>query len=492
MSARQFLIHWLSQVAGRLRMIRSIHAGATVTFWLLGLVTLYQVLRVAIPHTEVVQALVPLLVIAGVAVVGYGATRAAGGASLSEAAGVADQKANLRDQLKSAYWFAQLPASQPVVEALVQRASQTARERIPQEILPLQVPRSAWGSLGLALLVGILAALPPQWAHSVKTPESSAQAAKGAQKDAIPQQGPQVIAQGMASEGPAAARSGPRASAGMAREDEVSQEDTDSRGAAGDRQSDDVPKRPAEGDAVAGSGGTVGTRAAQNTQRESPSEWLGSVISRLKEMVAQDDTEGEDSAPEGSAQGVARAARADNGRTADTGSANPSPEYRKAERSENSNMALNSLGGIGPRNTLAGEGDGEEQSGRNNSNAGPLGQRVGTSRAGAGDDGDAPQGDPGGNSEATPVLGKKTQRLAMQLRRVAAQSKSSPDARDEDEGTPEAFFSATRSQAARVDVQEAQVTQSVARAEATSAEQTPLAYRALVKDYFLTQHRKEK
>ncbi|MSQ59166.1 MAG: hypothetical protein EXR36_05845 [Betaproteobacteria bacterium] len=494
MSARQFLILWLSQVAGRLRMIRGIHAGASVTFWLLGILVLYQVLRGVIPYPEV-QALLPLLVIAAVAATGYGAMRMIRTASLSEAAGVADQKANLRDQLKSAYWFAQLPCVQPAVELLVQRASRAARERHPREILPLQVPKSAWGSLGLMLVVAILAAWPPQWARSVKMPESSAVAARNASKptNLAPATGP--AAGGMTSQGTSPTRATTPESAGSVHNEEASDEDKDSKGAADDGQRDDAPRQAAAGETAAGAGGTPGTRSVQNSQRESPTEWLGSVISRLKEMIAQDDGKGEDFAPEGSAQGVARAARADNGRNADTGSANPSPEYRKAERSENSNMALNSLGGMGPRNTVAGEADneaGEEQSGRNNSNAGPLGQRVGTSRAGAGDEGDAPRGDPGGNAEAAPVLGNKTQRLAMQLRRVTAQSKSSSEARDEEEGTPEAFFSATRSQAARAEMREVEGTVSAVRAEAAHTEETPLAYRAVVKDYFLTQHRKEK
>ncbi len=493
MSERQFLIQWLSQVARRLRLIRNLNAGAAITFCLLGVAALYQVLRVIIPYTEVVQAMLPLLALAAFGVIAAGLYRMARPASLTEAACVADQRANLHDQLKSAYWFMQMPTGQPAVEALMQRASRTAEQRQPREFLPLQVPKSAWGSLGLALVVGILAWWSPQWTYSLKAEESAAAVAmRSARNNANPASGTQFAPQGMVSQWVATSPNTRSVGGASNANDPLSDESTDSKGAADERLGGDDPKPAPPGKKEEGPGGTPNRRSAQNSQRESPAEWLGSVISRLKEMMAQDDSAGENAAPEGSAQSGTRMAQADNGRNSDAGSANPTPEYRNAERSENSNMAMNSLGGIGPRNAIPGEGEAEEQSGRNNSNSGPMGQRVGTSRGGAGEEGDAPRGNPGGDSESTSVLGKKTQRLAMQLRRVPAQSKSSSEARDEDEGTPEAFFSATRSQAARVEAQDVEATPRAARAEATSDGQTPLAYRTVVKDYFLTQHRKEK
>ena len=179
---------------------------------------------------------------------------------------------------------------------------------------------------------------------------------------------------------------------------ELSEEGADLKGAVDERPGGHDSKPAPAGEAGQGSDGRPTRGSAQNSMRESPSEWLGSVISRLKDMMAQEDANGEDVSPQGSAQGAARMAQADNGRNSDAGSVNPTPEYRNAERPENSNMAMKSLGGIGPRNALPGEGAaGEEQSGRNNSNSGPMGQRVGTSRGGAGDDCDQhqPSGWPG-------------------------------------------------------------------------------------------------
>ncbi len=496
MSERQFLILWLSRFAGRLRLIRRLRAGATITFWLLVIAALYQVLRAMIPYTEVMQALSRLLAIAAVGIVAYGLYRMARPTSLTQAASAADQAANLRDELKSAYWFVQAPAGQPAVELHMQRASRTAKQRDPRQILPLRIPKSAWGSLGLALLMGVFAWWSPQWAYSIKNGagDSKALAILGTSVKPAASASSNNVAGGQGrSQEPPIPRSTKALSRSSAENDSPGDTDTDSKGAVDARLSGDGLAPPA-GAAQSASSGTPTRRAAQNLPRESPSQWLGSVISRLKDLMQQGDeqTRSDDAAPEGSAQRGTRMAAAENGRNTDAGSSNPSPQYRDAERSGNTDMRLNSLGGTGPRNTLAGEGAGEEQSGRNNSNSGAMGQRVGTSRGGAGDEGDAPRGDPGGASESTPVLGRKTQRLAMQLKRVPTHSKSRSDAGDEDEGTPEAFFSATRSQASRVEPQGAEATPRATRSESTQTEQTPLAYRAVVKDYFLTQHRKEK
>ncbi len=497
MSERQFLIHWLSQVAGRLRLIRRLHALGTVTLWLLGIVTLYEILRALISQPQVVQALTPLLVLSALGAVGYGVFRMARVTSLTEAASVADQAANLSDQLKSAYWFAHTPTDQPAVELLLQRASRTAHQRDPRQILPLQIPGSAWGSVALALIIGALTWWSPQLAYSIKEGggESKAVAMRGGKQAATSSS---VVAHNDAGEAAqdAAMMRGTKLANGplSAHASESSAEEGESKGST-DERTGEADSQPAPAGASAASGSAApGKGSGQNAQAESPSEWLGSVLSRLKDMMQQgrEQSPGDDLAAEGEALAGARMSPAENGRNSDAGARNPTPEYRNADRGGGSDMRMNSLGGIGPRNTLAGEGTGEEQSGRNNSNSGAMGQRVGTSRGGAGDEGDAPRGNPGGESESAPVLGRKTQRLAMQLKKVPTQSRSTPGAAAEDEGTPEAFFSATRSQASRVDLEHVEGAPRAVRNDALRSEQTPLAYRTVVKDYFLTQHRKEK
>lgn len=495
MSERQLLIHWLSQVAGRLRLIRTVQTLASLTLWWLALAAVYLALRASIPQREVLQALTPLIILSALGIAAYGVFRLARGTSLGEAADAADHAARLSDQIKSAYWFLRSPTDMPVVEVLMARAAHTVSRHDPQRLLPMTMPRAAWGSLTLALVVAALFWWSPVPAYSVKADDGrsfavAAQTAKGVKS---------VAGRGETAEGtgdaPLDRTSHGRAPVNSAFNDPQNDSAEDDRASAGEERGFGGGLIPAAASeqppAEAGSGAR---RGAQNRATESPSEWLGSVISRLKEMMNQEEprSPGEASAPSGEGLDGARMGAADNGRRDDGGAANPTPEYRDADRSGLNDIRMNALGGLGPRNTIAGEGSGEEQSGRHNSNSGALGQRVGTSRAGAGDDSAAPRGNPGGEGESAPVLGKKTQRLALQLKRAVTQAKNPSPQQEDDEGTPEAFFSATRAQAARVQLQAVQASSQSAPGETMAGEQTPLAYRAVVKDYFLTQHRKEK
>ena len=98
------------------------------------------------------------------------------------------------------------------------------------------------------------------------------------------------------------------------------------------------------------------------------------------------------------------------------------------------------------------------------------------------------QGRSAGDAASDPVLGRRTLRLAAQLQRVRVEHNDG----EQDEGTPEAFYAATRAQAARLDYQTVTARPRATNEESLDAEQMPLAYRAAVKKYFLTEHAKEK
>jgi len=86
------------------------------------------------------------------------------------------------------------------------------------------------------------------------------------------------------------------------------------------------------------------------------------------------------------------------------------------------------------------------------------------------------------------VLGKPTLRLAAQLQRLSAGTAHNEPAA----GAAEGFYAATQAQAARLDFTPAQLAETSAGEAALTREQVPVAYRASVKRYFLTEHGKER
>ena len=123
-----------------------------------------------------------------------------------------------------------------------------------------------------------------------------------------------------------------------------------------------------------------------------------------------------------------------------------------------------------------------QESGKANLNASNRGVRLDVSQMGPGGDDTPPDRPSAGDSE--PVLGKPTQRLAAQLRQVAAGAAHS----DQDPGTGEGLPAATQAQAARVEFAATQASTRAASEAALTRSQVPVAYRASVKRYFVQQH----
>ena len=115
-----------------------------------------------------------------------------------------------------------------------------------------------------------------------------------------------------------------------------------------------------------------------------------------------------------------------------------------------------------------------------------MGMRVNTSQAGAGGEDTPPDTPSEGIGE--PVLGKPTLRLAAQLQRLAT---SGAPQNDLGSASSEGFYAATQAQAARLDFAGAQGPEHSVSEAALGREQVPMAYRASVRRYFLTEHDKE-
>lgn len=83
-----------------------------------------------------------------------------GGRQLARAAGVADMRAGLNDEIKSAYWFMRQDHSSPWIEHLVRRAASTARTLDPRGLVPVAIPKRFGIALALFTLLQLLALVP--------------------------------------------------------------------------------------------------------------------------------------------------------------------------------------------------------------------------------------------------------------------------------------------------------------------------------------------
>ena len=113
---------------------------------------------------EVAPLLVPVSVPSGGLIVAAGSAAFTafllwsqiGGRQLERAAGVADLRAGLNDEIKSAYWFMRQDDSSPWTDLLVGRAAETARRLDPRGLVPVTIPKR----FGVALvLFGLLEAM---------------------------------------------------------------------------------------------------------------------------------------------------------------------------------------------------------------------------------------------------------------------------------------------------------------------------------------------
>ncbi len=173
MSDHEILLRWLASAAARLGWSRRMRELGGLACALVALRLLPEVLEILGVPSPVLSALTPLLVIAALAVVALSAWRLASPTTLAHAAGAADTRAGLKDQLRSAHWFAQRGARDAFVELLVARASQTVEQLDARRLFPMAAPRSVLTALALALFTGLLAWFSPRFALPV-TPDAVA------------------------------------------------------------------------------------------------------------------------------------------------------------------------------------------------------------------------------------------------------------------------------------------------------------------------------
>ena len=80
---------------------------------------------------------------------------------LGIAAGVADKRGDLHDELKSAYWFMRQDYRTGWTDAQVERAARTAGGLEIRKLVPTVLPQRLWGALALGAILLALSWVPP-------------------------------------------------------------------------------------------------------------------------------------------------------------------------------------------------------------------------------------------------------------------------------------------------------------------------------------------
>jgi hypothetical protein len=86
--------------------------------------------------------------------------------TLEDAALSVDARANLHDELKSAYWFINSPRSSDWIQAQIDRAAASARNLNVEGLYPRQIPKTSYIAAGMVLLFVGLNFVPLPWNHN--------------------------------------------------------------------------------------------------------------------------------------------------------------------------------------------------------------------------------------------------------------------------------------------------------------------------------------
>jgi hypothetical protein len=164
MSDKEIIVASLQRIERRIRINRLLHEltlGAILFFafpLLLKVWDLFDPLR-----GGTISIIVGIWVLLFVA---YIAWRALQRGTLNQAAISADAKANLHDELKTAFWFVNNPRPSAWVDAQVRRAASKAQSLRPELLFPRRIPKTAYLAAAMAVLFAVLNFVPLPWNHN--------------------------------------------------------------------------------------------------------------------------------------------------------------------------------------------------------------------------------------------------------------------------------------------------------------------------------------
>ena len=173
MSDREAIVQTLRQIETRVRTNRLVERLAFGSLILIVIALLVKAWDLLSPlSSSTIQIFWVLWFIALAAFIGR--TLVGGRGTLSEAAAHVDQKAQLKNEITSAYWFMHNGGRNPWIELQVHRAAETARGLDPKRLYPRAVGATSYLAVGLGVLLLILnfAPLPidHDWLYSREAP----------------------------------------------------------------------------------------------------------------------------------------------------------------------------------------------------------------------------------------------------------------------------------------------------------------------------------
>jgi hypothetical protein len=155
------------------------------------------------------------------------------------------------------------------------------------------------------------------------------------------------------------------------------------------------------------------------------------------------------------------------------------PEFNPGMRAVN-------RGGVAMREMKYAAGEAAEAGARTSVDGNAMGPPDGKGRSG-GSSGEHPESSYNTAPDMQPVLGARTRRLEVQLKRVRVERSDDP----EQDATTEEFYAETQRRASQVGYESLDVQWRTQREAALRPGQTPLSYREAIKGYFLTRHARE-
>jgi len=457
---------------------------------LFALCLLAEVLEIFGVPAHVQSAVVTLFVIAALAVVALFTWRLARATTLAQAAGAADTRAGLKDELKSAHWFAQRAARDAFVELMLARAARTAQTLDARRLFPLALPRSALAALSLAVLTIALAGFAPRIALPVVREPMSGPASPAAAKTRAATMVENEIEK-------IAAQS---ASPNIAKKDDLT-----AAWSQLERLTKELPAG-AEEDPIKGAAAARDARVAAQLLQASERNRTAAAptdpaVGSRRELKSADTVQRILEALQGISNNEFKAPPETPTKAEITPTIRTATRLREQAREErrkitgtpaqgevtlNSRLRAISRAGVGMREVAYGEGEAGEAGSQTSVSGAASGDRTGRSQAG-GSEGEHPNSSPTGAGDDQPVLGERTERLVAQLEKMSGERNE--DSKQEE--TEEEFYAATQRQASQVEF-ESIIAQWRERREAVVRPGgTPLSYREAVKRYFLSQHARD-
>jgi hypothetical protein len=487
MSDRETLLRWLNAVAARVGWSRRMLELARLACALIALWLLAEVLTALGLPAPVRSALTPVLVLCAAGAAALSAWRLARPTTLAQAAAAVDTRAGLKDQLKSAHWFAQRPARDALVELLLTRAARTSQRLDARGLFPLGVPRSALAALVLAIVTGTLAWFSPRIA--LPTARDSAAAP--------------VVANSKPADRTMRKREVEKPVAEMAWPELALRVDQTATWAQLERMAQQLPAGgdvEAIGRAVAARDAPLTAQLLQALQREqaaagqdpavrSHDEQIAAglaqgMLERLQDIFSKQNTPRREQSMRASEEPTARITQEVQGQSREEkrrirgtqaqGEIQFNPRLRALTRRSAASQEIAQAAGeaadAGSQTSVDGDAKGSPE---------------GKSRSG-GTSGEHPE-DSAAATDSQPVLGDRAVRLEVQLREVRVERTDDPQLK----ATEESFYAATQHQASQVEYESIVAQWRAQREVALSPSRTPFSYREAVKRYFLTQHGRE-